>query len=494
MQKATFVKAALCLAGAMVLSATTLTLKATSLNFTETAVAGIVVPIEEYYIATLDKTANEEGQNIKKLTTDTATEKTIQASTDKSIDGTNNVKEETKEVKEESIDKTKKIEENKVSPYEKVGISKANDYVNIRSLPSEEGVVLGKLYRGSAADILDYDGEWVKIKSGKVEGYIKTEYLAIGDEVDGMTEKYGTKLATVNTVTLKVREEKSTEATILDLIPLGETYEVIKEYDEWIEIIVDESLTGFVSKDYVDITVEFTKAISVEEEKARIEAEEEAERAIMEAIQKEEERQARVAKEQADKKASQEKKAEEIKKVEEVKNTDTINKNSETSKSETSKIEETSKAEEPQETTVSNETSQTTENKSSDSSSEASGTRAEIVTFAKKFLGNKYVYGGSSLTNGTDCSGFTMSVYSHFGYNIGRSSRDQAQSSQGTTISLSSVKPGDLVFYSRNGTINHVAMYIGDGKVIHASSPRTGITISNMYYRQPCKAKRFIND
>lgn len=121
-----------------------------------------------------------------------------------------------------------------------------------------------------------------------------------------------------------------------------------------------------------------------------------------------------------------------------------------------------------------------------------SGIRADLVTFAKEFLGNPYVWGGTSLTNGTDCSGFTMGIYSHFGYSLPRVSRSQAGS--GTTINASEVRPGDLVFYGSGSYISHVAMYIGNGQVIHASNPRTGIKISNMYYRTPIKAVRIIGD
>lgn len=125
-------------------------------------------------------------------------------------------------------------------------------------------------------------------------------------------------------------------------------------------------------------------------------------------------------------------------------------------------------------------------------SSGVTSVRANMVAYAKQFLGNPYVWGGTSLTNGADCSGFVMSIYKHFGYSISRTSR--AQAGNGTTISASNVRPGDLVFYGNSGGINHVAMYIGNGQVIHASNPRTGIKISTMYYRTPVKAVRIIND
>lgn len=131
-------------------------------------------------------------------------------------------------------------------------------------------------------------------------------------------------------------------------------------------------------------------------------------------------------------------------------------------------------------------------NEELDSSNGVSSTRASMVAYAKQFLGNPYVWGGTSLTSGVDCSGFTKGIYSKFGYGLPRVSRDQANS--GTSISSSNVKPGDLVFYGSGSYINHVAMYIGNGQVIHASNPRTGIKISYMFYRDPIKVVRVLND
>ena len=118
-------------------------------------------------------------------------------------------------------------------------------------------------------------------------------------------------------------------------------------------------------------------------------------------------------------------------------------------------------------------------------------TRTAVVAYAKQFLGNPYVYGGTSLTNGADCSGFTMQIYAHFGISTGRSSRDQA--AKGREISVSAVQPGDLLFYASGDYINHVAIYIGGGQVIHASNPTTGICITPANYRTPCKAVTFLD-
>lgn len=116
--------------------------------------------------------------------------------------------------------------------------------------------------------------------------------------------------------------------------------------------------------------------------------------------------------------------------------------------------------------------------------------RKDMVSYSKKFLGNRYVYGGTSLTRGTDCSGFTMRVYQKFGYKIPRTSRSQASASK--SVSSANKQPGDLVFYGSGRRVSHVAMYIGNGKIIHASNRRDGIKISRWNYRKCIKIGRFI--
>ena len=116
--------------------------------------------------------------------------------------------------------------------------------------------------------------------------------------------------------------------------------------------------------------------------------------------------------------------------------------------------------------------------------------RSQLVAYAKQFVGGRYRYGGTSLQNGVDCSGFVMNIFGHFGISTGRDSRTQAANSR--TISLSEIQPGDLLFYSSGGRIDHVAIYIGDGLIVHAANAKKGITISNMYYRTPVKAGRFL--
>ena len=136
------------------------------------------------------------------------------------------------------------------------------------------------------------------------------------------------------------------------------------------------------------------------------------------------------------------------------------------------------------------ETTASTETSSSSGSSSSSSLGQQIADFACQYVGYPYVYGGNSLTNGVDCSGFTQQVYLHFGYSIPR--RASIQATVGTSVSISNLQPGDLVFYGDSTGVGHVTIYIGNGQVVHASTPTKGIIISNMNYRTPMCAKRII--
>ena len=122
----------------------------------------------------------------------------------------------------------------------------------------------------------------------------------------------------------------------------------------------------------------------------------------------------------------------------------------------------------------------------------ASADRQSIVSYAMQFLGNPYVWGGESLTNGTDCSGFTMQIYRHFGIELPRCSYEQAE--VGVKIPVSEAEPGDLIFYARDGAVYHVLMSIGNGMAINASSSTTGIIISKVNTDKACWAVRILND
>ena len=167
------------------------------------------------------------------------------------------------------------------SPYENLAIANVNNYVNIRSGPSTEYEAIGKLYKGCVANVLGYEGDWVKIQSGNLEeGYIRGDYLLIGWDAEDKIAEHCDRIATVNCSVLNVRTGMSTSDSIYDQIPKGESYYVAEEYEEWVKIILSQDdntgreHTGYVYKQYVDLSYEFQYAITKEEEAAKKAAEE----------------------------------------------------------------------------------------------------------------------------------------------------------------------------------------------------------------------------
>jgi cell wall-associated NlpC family hydrolase len=132
------------------------------------------------------------------------------------------------------------------------------------------------------------------------------------------------------------------------------------------------------------------------------------------------------------------------------------------------------------------ETDQSSTTTTTTSTDTSSGLGSQIASYGCQFIGNPYVYGGTSLTNGTDCSGFTQSVYAHFGISIPRDSTSQRFC--GTEVSYENARPGDIICYA-----GHVAIYIGNGQIVHASTERTGIKISNATYRTILSVRRIVN-
>lgn len=297
---------------------------------------------------------------------------------------------ETEKSNEEILSEAENIE---IFGYKNLGIANVDNNLNVRSGAGETTSLVGKMPKDSACEIIGQDGEWSKIKSGKVEGYVKTEFLFTGSEARVKAMDLISLYAVVHADALRVRLEPSTDASIYTQVAQGEMLEYVKTLDNgWVEILLDDE-TVYVSGEYVELKEELTTAVTMSELLY---------------------------------------------------------------------------------------------------GAGVSDVRVSICEYAKQFLGNRYVYGGSSLTKGTDCSGFTMRVYQKFGISLPHSSR--AQANMGTKIKASEAKPGDLFFYGGGGGyINHVALYIGGGQVIHASSPKTGIRISNCNYRTPVKVVRIIN-
>ena len=319
------------------------------------------------------------------------------------------------------------------SEYADIAIAQVDNYVNVRAEANTDSEVLGKLYNNSAATVLETtDDGWYKINSGSVTGYVKAEYVVTGDEE--LARRVSTRYATVTTTTLYVRTEPSTESSILTMLGEGDDFVVVDDSMKdtgWV-IVTTEEGDGYVSTEYVNLWTDFVKAESKAEEEARL-AKEEAERQA-----------AAAAAAAAKKKASRSSKS--------------------SSGSSTS-------------------TSSSAESSSSYSAPSGSDGQA-VANYACQFIGNPYVYGGSSLTNGTDCSGFVMSVYAAFGIGLPHSS--SGQRSCGYEVSLSEAQPGDIICYS-----GHVAIYCGNNTVVHASTPATGIKYTSpITYRTVLAVRR----
>lgn len=410
--------------------------------------AGIALALDNYSVDNTDKAelsalvkntvlAVEEGGTEETTTYGEATEEsTTQQTTEETTQEETTPEETTTEAPVEK------------SVYDSIAISQVDNYVNVRSLPSTDGEIVGKIYNDCAATILGVEGEWYKIESGNVQGYIKSEYFITGEEAKAAAIRCGYVNATVTADTLNVRDGQGTDCTLLTQLPQGGVFDVIEYGNGWVYLNVDGDVQGWVSMDYVEIDVAFDTAITLEEEQAKLEEE-----ARLAAEAAEAERIAREARE-----------AEEARK----------------------QLEAQQQQQEAQQAAQ----NALQQNQTTDTSASAA-LRNAVVAYALQFVGNPYVYGGSSLTNGTDCSGFTMSVYAYFGYSLPHQSG--SQSGYGTAVSTDELLPGDLLFYSSGGSgIGHVALYIGNGQVVHASTPATGIKISSAFYRTPICARRII--
>ena len=289
--------------------------------------------------------------------------------------------------------------------YDNLGVSLASDYINVRSSPKEDGInnIVGKFPGYAGCNILGEENGWYKIKSGAVTGYVRKDLIATGDTAQNLAVQHAQVMAIVNTESLNVRSEASTDSKAWTAVTSGQRYNVLNQLDGWVQLELDagdddgEDQGAFVSTRDNNVTVQYALQEAIEYYPA-VEA-----------------------------------------------------------------------------------------------ANAAMAFRNKIVNFACQFVGNRYVWGGTSLTHGCDCSGFTQSVLKNFGISIPRVSRDQART--GTKVTSANMRPGDLIFYAnRSGTINHVGMYIGNGQVVNAASTRSGIRIYRWNYRTPVAIRNVIGD
>lgn len=301
-------------------------------------------------------------------------------------------------------------------------IAQVNKYVNVRDIPSESGEIVGKLYNNSVGTFLAEENGWYQISSGNVTGYVKGEFCVTGEAAVTLAKAVGTRIATVTCDGLFVRKEPNTDCKILGMVAFEDDLLVLDETDTWVRVDTEDG-EGWVSREYVNLHTEFVQAESKAEEEARL-AKEAADR-----------QRAREAARQATAAS--------------------------TSQSGGYGID-------PASVTISGD----------------SEMGVAVAEYAVQFVGNPYKWGGTSLTNGADCSGFVMSVYANFGVSLPHSS--SADRKQGYAVDgLANAQPGDLICYS-----GHVALYIGDGNIVHASTSKTGIIISKADHKKILAIRR----
>ena len=445
------------------------------------------------------------------------------------------------EIESESEARDAKIQE-VIDSYSNLGIAKVTGYLNIRKDPDGAANVVGTLSDGSACEILETLDSWVKISSGEVEGYASSEYILTGDEAKEAAKDLVKERAYITADNLNIRETPSTDGQIVGKCLQGELHEIVGEENGWYKIS-----GGYISADYAEkrfcmneankldmkaMVLNFydrpgvsnvsnylnIRAGAGENEKIIGKLPSYAGCEILEdangwykissggitgyvksdyILTGDEAKQAAMnhaelmAIVHADRLNARTEPSTDAKIWTQISENERYHVAEQLDGWVKIEFDESGEGDGDDEISAAYVSSEFVEVRYALSEAikfspteESASLRSRIVNYAMKFLGNPYVWGGTSLTKGADCSGFTMSVMKNFGISLPHYSGSQAKS--GKRIKSSEMRPGDLVFYGNSrGKINHVAMYIGNGQVINAASRRSGIKISTWNYRTP---------
>ena len=429
--------------------------------------------------------------------------------------------------------------------------AQCEEYINVRSEADENSEVVAKLYNDGSATVEETeDNGWYKIRSGNAEGYVKAEYFATGEQAKEIADQVAYNVAVVNAEALNIRTAPSEESDVIDVAEQSQELEVVDTSGDWATVALGNDVYGFIHPDYCEYKTYYPTAVTLEEEAAREEAMRRAEEAKAQAAEEASYEEAADSGEEVseDISYSEESVSPDTSYDDGSVSTDTSyddgSASTDTSYDDGSASTETSYDNGSTGTDTSYDNGSTGTDTSydngststdmsydngstgtdtsydngstgtdtsydngstgtdtsydngntgtdttTDSSASDSSLGQQIADYAVQFVGNPYVYGGTSLTNGTDCSGFTMSVMANFGIGLARTAADQSYG--GTSVAISDIMPGDLLFYSDGSGISHVALYIGGGQIVHAATESQGIIISNYNYDTPVCAARY---
>lgn len=384
-----------------------------------------------------------------------------------------------------------------------LAFAQCEEYINIRESASTDSAVTAKIYNNGSATIEEQAGDWYKIRSGNAEGYVMAEYFVTGEAADAVAQKAAYNVAMVHPTDLNIRSDANEDSEVLATAHEKDELEVVAWDGDWMKVALGGDVYGYVNAYYVDYKTYYPTAETIEEEQARLSAEQEAAEAADYEVSDD-------TAETLPEETYEEPTVDDSSDTEEASYPDDSD---ETTWTEAPATDETVWTEAPAETeapyteapeteapyteapeteapyTEAPETEAPYTEAPETEAPSTSGVGQQIADFAVQYVGNPYVWGGTSLTEGADCSGFVQTVFANFGLYLSRTA--ESQSYGGTSISLDNLQPGDLLFYNSTGSIDHVAIYIGGGQIVHAANSRSGIIISNAYYQTPVCARRY---